>query len=116
MATKPTAKPAAAEPRVVPEPPQAHDPPRAAPVIDPDRAAAQAHVGGRPAMIRPDQPMRVVLQAVDWNVVLAGLQELPMRVAAPVFAKIQQQLEAPPQPPPQPQPSGVRVNGSSAPD
>ena len=39
-----------------------------------------------------DQPLTVTLAAQDWNTVLAAINELPMRIARPVFDQITLQL------------------------
>lgn len=38
--------------------------------------------------IQPEEPLTATLAAQDWNVVFAGLGELPMRVARPVYDRI----------------------------
>ena len=43
--------------------------------------------------ISPDQPLTVTLSAHEWNTVMAGLNELPHRIARPVFDRIGQQLQ-----------------------
>jgi hypothetical protein len=42
--------------------------------------------------VEPDAMLTVTLQAQEWNVVFAALQELPMRVARPVFDRMMAQL------------------------
>lgn len=42
--------------------------------------------------IQPEAPLSATLQAQEWNVVLGALQEMPMRVARPVFDKLVAQL------------------------
>lgn len=56
---------------------------------------------------RPDvdanQPLSAVLTAEHWNVVIAGLHELPMKMSGLVYAALRPQLTAqtePPMPPP----------------
>ena len=39
-------------------------------------------------------PITVTLQAQQWNVVLAALNEAPYRIAAPLIAAIGEQLQA----------------------
>lgn len=41
-------------------------------------------------------PMSATLTAQEWNIVLAGLQELPYRVAAQVIPKLAMQLQQTP--------------------
>jgi len=41
---------------------------------------------------QPDQPITATLPAQDWNIVFAGLGELPMKHSAPVAAKLRQQM------------------------
>ena len=43
--------------------------------------------------INPNQPLTVTLSAQEWNTVMAGLNELPHRIARPVFDRIGQQLQ-----------------------
>ena len=43
--------------------------------------------------IPSDLPITVTLEAQEWNVVFSALNELPMRVARPVFDKIMSQLQ-----------------------
>jgi hypothetical protein len=45
-------------------------------------------------MIRPNEPMTLMLKVDEINVVLAGLQELPFKVAAPVIERLRQQILA----------------------
>lgn len=51
--------------------------------------------------VQPNQMLTVTLPATDWNTVLAGLQELPMRIAA----QLRQQTE--------PNGSAPKPNGKS---
>ena len=48
--------------------------------------------------ISPDQKLTVTLSAQEWNTVMAGLNELPHRIARPVFDRIGQQLQQQSQP------------------
>ena len=45
-----------------------------------------------PESFQPTQSISATLEAQEWNVVLAALQELPFRVSAPVIQKLRQQL------------------------
>ena len=45
-------------------------------------------------MTQHTDPLIVTLEAQQWNVVLAGLGELPWRVANPVMQRLLPQLEA----------------------
>lgn len=42
--------------------------------------------------IQADAPLSATLQAQEWNTVLSALQEMPMRIARPVFDKLIAQL------------------------
>lgn len=42
----------------------------------------------------PNTLCNLELTAAEWNVVGAGLMELPMKTAAPIFEKIRQQVAA----------------------
>lgn len=44
--------------------------------------------------IQPDALLNAALQAQEWNVVLGALNELPMRIARPLFDKLVNQLNA----------------------
>ena len=46
----------------------------------------------------PNKPLTVTLSAQEWNTVMAGLNELPHRVARPPFDRIGQQLQQQSQP------------------
>lgn len=43
---------------------------------------------------RPEQKLTATLEAQDWNIVLAGLGELPMKIVRVVDVKLRQQLYA----------------------
>jgi hypothetical protein len=43
--------------------------------------------------ISPDQPLTVTLSAQEWNTVMSAVNELPHRVARPLFDRIGQQLQ-----------------------
>lgn len=45
-------------------------------------------------MTQSTDPISITLEAQQWNTVLAGLGELPWRVANPVMQKLFPQLEA----------------------
>lgn len=47
--------------------------------------------GGTP--IQADALLSVTLAAVEWNVVLGALNELPRRISDPLFTKLMQQLQ-----------------------
>lgn len=46
-----------------------------------------------PTPLQPDQPISVTLEAQQWNAVLGALGEAPYRVAAPLIAKIIEQVQ-----------------------
>jgi len=48
----------------------------------------------------PEQEITATLQAQEWNLVYAGLQELPYRVSNLIINKLRQQMIAPPGPMP----------------
>ena len=48
--------------------------------------------------ISPDQPLAVTLSAQEWNTVMSAVNELPHRVARPLFDRIVQQLQQQSQP------------------
>ena len=48
--------------------------------------------------ISPDQPLTVTLSAQEWNMVMSAVNELPHRIARPVFDRIGQQLQRQSQP------------------
>ena len=48
--------------------------------------------------ISPDQPLTVTLSAQEWNTVMSAVNELPHRVARPLFDRIGQQLQQQSQP------------------
>jgi hypothetical protein len=60
--------------------------------------------------MEPNDRLSVILEAQQWNVVLAQLAEGPYRVMAPIINELQQQClaqqraEEQPEPQPQPQP------------
>ena len=43
--------------------------------------------------IGPNQPLTVTLSAQEWNMVMGAVNELPHRVARPLFDQIGQQLQ-----------------------
>ena len=43
--------------------------------------------------IEPNQPLTVTLTAQEWNNVMAAVNELPHRIARPLFDKMGQQLQ-----------------------
>ena len=43
--------------------------------------------------ISPDQPLTVTLSAQEWNTVMSAVNELPHRIARPIFDSIGQQLQ-----------------------
>ena len=51
--------------------------------------------------ISPNQPLTVTLSAQEWNMVMTAVNELPHRVARPLFDRIGQQLQQQAQPQPQ---------------
>ena len=59
--------------------------------------------------INPDQPLTVTLSAQEWNTVMAGLNELPHRIARPVFDRIGQQLQQQSQPQQMPMTRGNEI-------
>jgi hypothetical protein len=44
--------------------------------------------------IEPNQTLSITLTAQDWNTVLAALNEMPHRIAAPLISSIMQQAQA----------------------
>jgi hypothetical protein len=48
--------------------------------------------------VDPNFPLNVKLSAQEWNIVLAGLNELQHRISRPVFDNICQQLQQQSQP------------------
>jgi hypothetical protein len=48
--------------------------------------------------ISPNQPLTVTLTAQEWNSVMAAVNELPHRIARPLFDRIGQQLQQQSQP------------------
>lgn len=40
----------------------------------------------------PNQALSATLEAQEWNVVFAALQEMPFRASAPIIQKLRQQL------------------------
>jgi hypothetical protein len=57
---------------------------------------------------QPDQMLSATLQAQEWNIVLAGLSELPYRMSNQVIIKLQQQLQPQPGPVPMPEPVPIQ--------
>jgi hypothetical protein len=53
--------------------------------------------------IAPDQQLTATLQAQEWNIVFAGLYELPAKASVPVIGRLQQQL----------QPQSMHVGGAA---
>lgn len=49
-----------------------------------------------PYQIPANAPMEATLEAQEWNAVFAGLNELPMRIARPVWDKLMTQLNRQP--------------------
>ena len=43
--------------------------------------------------IEPNQPLTVTLTAQEWNSVMAAVNEMPHRIARPLFDRIGQQLQ-----------------------
>ena len=62
--------------------------------------------------ISPDQPLTVTLSAQEWNTVMSAVNELPHRVARPVFDRIGQQLQQQSQPQQMPMTRGNEVGPS----
>lgn len=48
----------------------------------------------QPTLFQANQPLEVTLSAQDWNIVLAGLHELPYRMAAQVVENLRMQLNS----------------------
>jgi hypothetical protein len=44
--------------------------------------------------IQAEQPITITLEAQQWNVVLGALGEAPYRIAAPVIARIVEQVQS----------------------
>jgi hypothetical protein len=44
--------------------------------------------------IEPNQPLSVTLTAQEWNSVMAAVNEMPHRIARPLFDRIGQQLQS----------------------
>jgi hypothetical protein len=42
---------------------------------------------------QPIEPLTVTLEAREWNIVFAGLGELPMKVSGALSGKLQQELD-----------------------
>jgi hypothetical protein len=57
--------------------------------------------------IPPDQQLTATLQAQEWNIVFAGLYELPAKASVAVIGRLQQQLQ------PQPQSRSMHVGGAA---
>ena len=58
---------------------------------------------------QPDQKLSATLEAQEWNVVFAGLGELPSKVSMKVINKLTQQLVTVP-PTPAPNGNGIVIN------
>ena len=43
--------------------------------------------------ISPNQPLTVTLSAQEWNMVMSAVNELPHRIARPIFDKLGEQLQ-----------------------
>jgi hypothetical protein len=59
--------------------------------------------------ISPDQKLSVTLSAQEWNTVMGAVNELPHRVARPLFDRIGQQLQQQSQPQQMPMMRGNEV-------
>ena len=59
--------------------------------------------------ISPDRPLTVTLNAQEWNTVMGAVNELPHRVARPLFDRIGQQLQQQSQPQQMPMSRGNEV-------
>jgi hypothetical protein len=59
--------------------------------------------------INPDQKLTVTLSAQEWNMVMGAVNELPHRVARPLFDRIGQQLQQQSQPQQMPMSRGNEV-------
>ena len=65
-------------------------------------------------MTQPTDPISVTLQAQQWNVVLAGLGELPWRVADAVIREIATQAGAATEAPLAAKPNGTELTQPAA--
>ena len=47
---------------------------------------------GPPPVLQPNEKLTATLEAQEWNVVFAALNEMPRRISDPVFVKLMGQV------------------------